>query len=53
MDDDLAVIGLDLREEFDAAAELAVGHLHRDEQERGERQRRGRDGAARSRTVRM
>ena len=37
--DHLAVIGLDLGEELDAAAELAVGDLHGDQQERGERQR--------------
>jgi hypothetical protein len=37
--DDLAVIGLDVREEFDAAAEFSIGDLHRDQEERRQRQR--------------
>ena len=39
MHDHLAVVGLDAGEELDAAAELAVGHLHRDQQQRRQRQR--------------
>jgi hypothetical protein len=42
MHDYLAVIGLHAGEELDSAAELAVGELHHDEKDRGERQ--GRSG---------
>ena len=38
MHDDLAVIGLDLREKFHAAAELSVGHQHGDQKQRRERE---------------
>src|SRR6516165_6676546 len=37
--DHLAVVGLDLGEELDAAAEFSVGDLHRDQKERRQRQR--------------
>ena len=40
VDDDLAVVGLDGREELDAAAEFAVADLHHHQQQRGERERR-------------
>ncbi len=40
MHDHLAIVGLDRGEELDPATELAIGHLHRDEQKRRERQRR-------------
>ena len=39
MDHDLAVVGLDLGEELDAASELAVGHLHADQQQQRQQQR--------------
>jgi len=42
--DHLPVVGLDLGEELDAAAELSVGHLHHDQQ--GERERQCRAGMA-------
>ncbi len=40
MHDDLSEVGLDIRKELDAIAELAIGHLHADEQRQGQQQRR-------------
>ena len=42
MHDHLAIVGLDIGEELDAAAELAVADLHHDQQQRGQRQRHAR-----------
>ena len=39
VDDHLAIVRFDLGEEFDAAAELAIGGLHREQHEDRERQR--------------
>ena len=40
VDDHLAVVRLDVREELDAAAKSAIGHLHRDQKQGGKRERR-------------